>query len=257
MKTRLIATGEFKLLVSCLFFFIGNNVNAQTAKDIIANYLDSVSYGNPKKWHQVKTFSATTKGYFNAERMNNAISLTEKGSTSYKKIFKLWPEKMKEELYSDSLYTTLTSECLFIKNKRIFKMGTMSPIESEGDNSLWFDFLPVIVENYVKAAKAVTYKGVSHLPGLTSPMHEIEIQSRDKIRRLFFNVDTNLLEALYFPEANVYWFYSDYTNVDGYLMPLTIMSISEGGIFSRTEYGSMSFNPDINLNVFEFKDIRK
>ena len=82
-------------------------------------------------------------------------------------------------------------------------------------------------------------------------------QSSDKIRRLFFNVDTNLLEALFFPEANIYWLYADYTDVEGYLMPLTTTSISEGGIFSRTEYRSMSFNPDINLNVFEFKNVRK
>jgi hypothetical protein len=254
---RLIGPWQLKLLVGCLVVFMGNNVNGQTAREIISNYLDTVSHGDPGKWRQVKTFSATTKGYFNASRAVNAIALIDNGSSSYTKIYKLWPDKMKEEVFSDSLYNTLTTECLFLKRKRICKIGNVNTVEGEGDNSLWFDFLPVIVENYIKSARAVTYKGISHVPGLNPPMHEIEIQSKDEIRRFFFNVDTNLLEGLYFAETNIYWLYSDYTTVEGYLMPLTTTSVSEGGIFGRTEYRSISFNPNIDLSVFEYKDDRK
>lgn len=242
-----------RLILGCFFFLLNANIHAQTAADILNHYLDAVSYGDVSKWENVKTFYATSTGYFNAEKMGYDSPTLDNDKTSYKKTYKAWPDKMKEELYSDSLYVNLNSEFYYFKNKRIIMLANIPPMEVAGDNSLWFDFLPIIVKNYFNNGKSISYNGIKEIQGIPSPQHEIEIQTKEEIRRLLFNTETFLLEAIYFPEANTYWIYSKYKDFDGYLMPTCVTSTNNGNTFSSTNYKTMAFNQSIDMNMFNYK----
>jgi hypothetical protein len=160
---------------------------------------------------------------------------------------------MKDELYSDSLFNDLIGEFYFFKDKKFIFLGNMAPMEVSGDNSMFFDFLPMTVQKHMKDSKAITYNGIKTLPGLKSSLHEVEIQGKDNIRMFFFNTDSFLLEAIMFPEANIFWFYSDYRDIDDYLMPMTSGSSNNGHVFSTNHITSMSFNQPIDKSKFKFK----
>jgi len=226
--------------------------HAQTAQEILNRYMDTVSYGEFNKWEKIKTFYATSSNYFSAEEMGLAPTL-DKDKVCYTKTYKVWPYKMKEELYSDSMYVNLTSEFYYFKNTRIIMLANIPPMEVKGDNWLWFDFLPIIVEKIFNEGKKANYNGVNKIPGLSSPQHEIEILAKEHIRKLFFNTETFLLEAIYFPEANTYWIYSKYKYFDGYLMPTYVTSTKNGNAFSLTSYITMVFNQPIDINKFKIE----
>jgi hypothetical protein len=126
-------------------------------------------------------------------------------------------------------------------------------MEVSGDNTMFFEFLPVMVQRYVKESKAIVYNGIKTLPGLKSSLHEVEIQTKDEIKRFYFNTESLLLEAMLFSEVNIFWFYSDYKDVDGFLMPMKSGSSNNGHVFSTSQIMSMSFNLPIEKNKFRIK----
>jgi hypothetical protein len=88
---------------------MASSANAQNPRDILAWYLDTVSYGDVGKWEEVRSLYAESIGYFNTEEfVSGTVSFSEP-TYSYKKLFRLWPDHHKEELYSDSLFHSLTS----------------------------------------------------------------------------------------------------------------------------------------------------
>lgn len=126
-------------------------------------------------------------------------------------------------------------------------------MEVTGDNSLWFDFWPVIVQNHVKAGRSISYNGVKQLPGLTSQLHEIEIQTKDYIRRFLFNTKSYLLEAVFFPETDIFWFFANYKDISGYLMPTFVGGSRNGYVFAEETYHTIVFDQAISEEKFQFK----
>jgi hypothetical protein len=243
-----------KMLCGCLFsLIIVNFSNAQTGREIIDKYLDTISSGEAAKWERVKTFYATSKGYFSTENFKQSFGMPNSDKISYLKIFRIGSDKMKEELYGDSLFQQLTSSFFFVKNKKIIFLNNVPPMEVTSDNSLLFDFPPTIVKKYLNESTKINYVGISNVPNSPLKFYQVDLKTKDgQYRSLFFEVATFLLGSIYFPEANVYWTYSNYKNIDGYLIPTVTENVNDGVVFSRRIYETIKFNGPMDKSKFEY-----
>lgn len=242
-----------RLFTILVFVLANTTICAQDAKEILDNYFDAVSSGDPNRWENVKTLYSTSVSYFSGKKMEDAFPIFDDYEVSYIRTYKAWPDKMKEELYSDSSYINLASEFYFFKDRRIIKLANMPMLETVGDNTLWFQLLPNIVKTFMKNGKSISYNGIKEIIGIPTPQHEIEIQMRDNIRRLLFNTKTFLLEAIYFPEENIYWIYDQYDEFESFLMPTQVTGMKDGNAFSLTIVKTLSFNQPIDMNKFNYK----
>ena len=241
---------QFVLILSCLLFQFRPSYS-QTGREIVDRYLDTVSYGDVDKWSRIKTFYSTSRGTFG--NMYPQFGGQVSGEVSFGKTYKQLPDQMKEESYKDSLFQELTGEFYYFRSKKVIYIGNMPPMEVIGDNARFLEFLPATVQRYVKESKSITYNGIKILPGVKSLLHEVEIQTRDEIKRFFFNADSFLLEAMAFSEVDIIWFYADYKDIDGFLMPMRSWSSNNGNVFSTTEIMSASFDQPMDKNKFKLK----
>ncbi|MBS1556140.1 MAG: hypothetical protein JSU09_14565 [Bacteroidetes bacterium] len=246
--------GNLKTPLSCLFLtFLITFSQAQNGKEIVDKYLDTVSSGDIGKWHRIKTFYSTDVGYFSTEKFKQGFGIPNKDKISYKRVFQCWPYKKKEELYSDSLFQNLTSSFYYFKNKKVIFLGNMPPMEVIGDNSIFFDFPPTIVEKFIEGSTHIKYVGIDNIANSTSTFYKVDVKTKNgDYRSLFFDTQTFLLRAIYIPEENVYWIYSNYKVIDGYLIATVMEIMNDGVVFSRTIYKTIEFNKPIEDNIFKY-----
>jgi len=241
---------QMRLFLICLFFILPNFLFGQTADEILNRYFTSTSNGDLSQWSKIKTLYATSVDYFSEINLTPQRSTFDSANLSYTKIYKRWPDEQKEELFSDSLYKNRTSQVFFLKNKRVIMLDYMDPIEASPNENSTFDFYQNRIKNYMRQSKEIKYNGIKVLPDKLTSCYEIEIKTRDFDHIYLFNVETYLLEAVYFPVPNIYWILSEYKSFDGYLIPTFIGSMKDGVFFSWRRYKTFKFNLEFHDNMF-------
>ncbi|MCW5909668.1 MAG: hypothetical protein KIT62_01280 [Cyclobacteriaceae bacterium] len=224
---------------------------AQTAEDILSRYFAAASNDDIEKWSQIKTLYATAESYYSTKGFEFQDSTFNPADLGYKKLYKRWPNEQKEVLFSDSLFKNQTSTFFFFKDRRVIMLDFMDPFEVGPDEKSTFDFYPLRIQNYVRHSKRIHYNGIKSIPDKSVPCHEIEITTNNGDHFLLFNTETHLLDAIYFPESDVYWIISDYKIFEGYLIPTHIASMKNGVIFSWTKYLMFAFNVEFEKNTFK------
>lgn len=101
------------LILSCLLFLSSVCLKGQSAQEILDRYLDTVSYGDVSKWSKVKTLYTISHSSFGSMYID--FMPPQRNTGSYQLTYKKWPDKMKQELYSDSLFKSLTSEFFLLR----------------------------------------------------------------------------------------------------------------------------------------------
>jgi len=242
--------GQMKLYLVCLFLLVSNSSFGQTAKEILNSYFIASSQGDLAKWGKIKTLYATCISYYSERSFKTQKDTFDSANLSYTKVYKRWPDEQKEELFSDSLFKNRTSSFYYLKNRRVIRFEYMDPIEVDPDEKSTFDFYPTRINNYILRSKSIAYKGIKTIPGKTTAYYEIEIKTPDFDHVFLFNTESYLLEAIYFPEPNIYWLISDYMLFDGYLLPTYIASMKNGVTFDWRRYKTFVFNPNFRNNLF-------
>ena len=236
-------------IIICLFFLIHRESFSQTGREILERYLDTVSNGDVNKWNKIKTMYATSIGYYSSGDFEHNFNLTLSKNLDYKKIFKVWPDHQKEEIYKDSLYNDTPSKFYFLKNKHVIIIGMMSPVETPVIKSVWFDFFPVKIKDYIDKSKTISFVGIKEIPGKLA-CYEVNIVTKEEMHQLFFNTKTFLLEGIYFPDKDIYWIISDYKYFDGYLIPTYVASVKDGVIYTWEKFKTFVLNATIDLTKF-------
>jgi hypothetical protein len=243
--------GQKQILI-CVFLFFSSLSFAQTAEDILHRYLDTVSYGDIAKWSRIKTLYATTIIYFDADAFQSRIGLLNSVEASYKKIYKIWPDRQKEELYQDSAYAGSPSKFYYLKNKHVIILNNgMPPMETPAKTFVQFEFYPVRVQAYIQQAKEIKLNSIKRIPGKASEYFEILIKTQDDSHYLLINTDTYLLEGIFFPETNTYWTLADYKTFDGYLIPTRYYDVKNGIVVSTQIFTSFRLNVPIDVKIFD------
>ena len=238
----------FKLGLSCLTLLF--TLTASGQEDILRKCIDTLSNNDITNWNKIKSLKATSVSFYSANGYQTGIE--DFGDPLiYTILYKRWPDKQKEELYSDSLHTNLTSEFFFIGNTRTIFMGNLPPIKVETDKTRAFDFYPVKIHNYILESKAIRSYGLTILPGKQTECYDIEIETKKEKHRFLINSKTFLLEAIFFPEMKIYWYISEYQIFDGYLIPTYILGVKDGVVYEWKKYKSFEFNTNIEQSKFE------
>jgi len=240
-----------RIIVSlALVVAMSTGIHAQDGKQIIEHYLDTLSGSQIDKWVQIRSFYAESIVYFNTDEFLSPLPSFREKKFDYEKLYRLWPDKTKLELYSDSSFTNLTSEFFFSNKEHFIKIGNIPPITAPVNKHLWFEFYPVLVRNYLSNAEVVEYKGAHTLPGENEWCHQVDIVVNGTTHQLFFNPRNYLLDAIFVIEGNYWLRLSDYQYHDGYLIHTAERSIREGNLLESKKYTKFIFNPDLQNNLF-------
>lgn len=246
----LMVNRRMKLILVCLFLLASISSFSQKADEILNQYFIASSNGNISKWNEIKTLYATCISYYSERSFKTQKDAFDSANLSYTKVYKRWPNEQKEELFSDSLFRKRTSSFYYLKNRRVIRFEYMDPIEVDPDEKTTFDFYPTRINNYLLRSKSISYNGIKTIPGKPTSYYEIEIKTPDSDHVFLFNIESYLLEAIYFPEPNIYWLISDYKLFDGYLLPTYIASMRNGVIFDWRRYKTFVFNPKFREDLF-------
>ena len=239
-------------IIVFFFLLVCYSSYSQTGEEILNKYLNTVSNGDPSKWSRVKSLYATSISYFDVAAFKSKIDFLNSNPPSYKKLYWVLPDQQKEELWGDSSYTESPSHFYFLKDKHVIILKGMPVMVRPVNKSVWFEFYPVRIQQYIKAARKISFNGLKNIPEKTFECFEVVITTRDESYHLYLNPETYLLEALYFPEANIYWLLFEYKEFDGYLMPTQILGARRDGmVYSQQFYKSILFNVPIDANKFD------
>jgi hypothetical protein len=227
-------------------------VLGQSAESIISAYFSSVSPNSSfESWREIKSFSAESRAYFSVGDFEGTRH--EMGNITYSILLRVWPDKQRETLYSDTTYQTITSDFLFLKGRKIVQVGNLPSFESDLDQSLFFDFFPIKVNEAIKNSSSLRYNGIVKIPGVTTPSHEVELSPKTKgeYSKLYFNPETHLLEAIALYQEDILCILSKYQNFAGFLIPTFVTYLKDKTMYSWKEYRNLKFNIDLPNSKFK------
>ena len=84
---------RLRLILGCLMFLSVSTCKCQTAEEIVSKYLDTISFNNSDRWTTVKSFYATSVGYFNDNSMEYRTPERSAKDVSCKKLLNLGPTR--------------------------------------------------------------------------------------------------------------------------------------------------------------------
>jgi hypothetical protein len=240
-----------RAIISLCLFISSVLTFAQNPTEILNHYLDTVSLGDRSKWAKIKSMYATSTTYFNNSVYTSQVDFRNSNPPSYAKTYKVWPDYDKEELYNDSSYTGVPSKFYYLKDKDVIVLNNGMPKqETRHDEKRRFEFTPTRILTYMKESKKVLFRGLKKIPGEDLEFFEILITTRSEEHYFLFDTSTYLLKAEFFPETNIHWLYSDYRDINGYLIPGTISGLKDGMLFSMQSFTSFSFNMPLANEIF-------
>lgn len=133
MRVSLFALGVFVFL-DC------NYCVAQTADEIIERYIDTVSNGDIKNWRKIKSVLLEREVFYSQGRYDQPGPIFSHPKVHYHKTYRVFPDKLKTEIYADSTYRELLSSWWYLSDKTIVQFKNMDPIikpKSHEQNGLW------------------------------------------------------------------------------------------------------------------------
>lgn len=125
---------------------------------------------------------------------------------------------------------------------------------SSGPYEPYFQFDPIIIRNVINKAKSVKLIGIRELDGLNC--YDIQVDTKDLIWHLYFNIETFLLE---------YWNNSpegdtsiltkvfNYKKFGDYLIPMSEIKGRNGIVFFGSDIQKLDLNIYIDPEKFNYK----
>ena len=106
-----------RALTFVLLVLFTQSLSGQTAQEIIARYLDTVSNGNIENWNQIKSLYTENEVYYSQQNFEQKIDLLKEEKGNYHKQHIVFPFKQKIEIYDDSIANKPLSTFYFLKDK--------------------------------------------------------------------------------------------------------------------------------------------
>ena len=248
-----------RALTFVLLVLFTQSLSGQTAQEIIARYLDTVSNGNIENWNQIKSLYTENEVYYSQQNFEQKIDLLKEEKGNYHKQHIVFPFKQKIEIYDDSIANKPLSTFYFLKDKTIILMGNMPPLVKEpaARDEFFSHHLPVQISKLVRKSKSVELRGVKQFTFDGTSCYEINISVRDRNYILYINTQTFLLE--YWNgrgdgDATALTKFSNYKKVDGFLIPMFECSLKNGIVYFSNNVKKYFINVDIDPRIFDYKE---
>lgn len=248
---RMTNTNRYCLLPGWIFLFaLPGALYAQNPRDILNRYLDTVSNGSIENWNRITSVYIESISLYDHQifETGSKNSILEQ-PLSYGKLYKVWPDKEKSELYSDSSFSTLTSSFYFLRDRHFIIVGNV-PVTSPVQKHLWFDFYPVKIHDYIRRSKSIRLNGITEFPNDSISCYEIDIRTADRDYRVYINTQSYLLEAQYIFETDSFVRLYNYQQFGDLLIALGQATDRNGAIYAWKKYTRIKINPDIDPEIF-------
>jgi hypothetical protein len=247
---------RFSTIVLALFVFPSH---AQTAREIVNKYLDTVSNRDIHRWDSITSTYTESVEFYSQNNFDQKISFVTDGKPSYSKTYTLFRDKkVKTEMYSDSTYSKLSSRFYFLPSGSIVILGNQPPIKrspSAKHNNM--DFLPVQIWKLLNRCESLDLLGVKEFISENLSCYEIRMVVEDRIYMLYIDVTSYLLEYWNGREdqdlKNVTGF-RNYKQVNGLLLPMTEFLKKNGVIFYQSDTKKFEVNPRLDPKIFDYKE---
>jgi len=253
---------RYRNYVYCLTFFFfaaGTTLHAQSAREIVNHYLDTVSKGNIHLWDNVKSMYTESVSSYSQNDFDAQISLTDVNKPTFNKTYKVYPDKTKRELYEDSTCAKKLSAFYFLKNETIIVFENQPPIRKPSLelDEFYSDFLPVQIWKLLDKSKSLKILSVKDFPVDESQCYEIQLITKGRKYLLYINTKTFLLD--YWngrddEDLTIMTGFKNYRRIDGFLMPMTEFMTRNGIVFFHDDTKKIEINPTIDPDIFEYKD---
>ena len=105
-----------RLLFIASVLWISNSY-AQTAKEIVNRYLDTVSNGKIENWDKIKSIYSENESFYSQQNLEQKIDLLKKENANFTKVFIVFPYNHKHELYADFCFYNPPQYILFFRKQ--------------------------------------------------------------------------------------------------------------------------------------------
>lgn len=233
---------------------------AQTAREIVNRYLDTVSNGNIENWNKINSLYSETESFYSQGNFEQTINLLKEEKANYTKIFIEFPYNQKFENYADSAFTIPLSTFYFLEKRTIILMNNMPPVikpASPSHDEFFSHHVPMEIWKLLNKSKSVELLGIKEFPLDDLVCYEIKINTKGHHCYLYINTKSYLLEYRTINEEEDRSFltkFNNYKKIDGLLMPMTHSSMRNGLVYFWSHTRKIQVNPKIDPEVFNYKD---
>jgi len=248
-----------RLLFIASVFFISTS-SAQSAKDIVNRYLDTVSNGDIDNWNKIKSIYSESEGSYSHQHYEQKIDFLKTDNINFTKIFTLFPYNHKHELYADSAFTKLLSTFYFLESRTIVLISNMPPVikpASPSRDEFFSDHLPVQIWKLMNKSKSVELIAIKEFPLDQVTCYEIKINTKGRNYYAYINTETFLLQYWNGNEEEDRSFltkYYNYKKVGDFLMPMSHSGTRNGIVYFWNNTRKIEINADINPEIFSYQD---
>jgi len=232
----------YLLFMSCL------DSRGQDARKILDEYLLSASSGNLGNWDTIKSAYVESKGFYKTE--NNAFN---QANTTYTRVYRVWPDKLRTEIYEDSTFTKLLMYSLWLgkEQKLIHWFANSQPSIVHIEEVRW-DFDPVVINQLKNKATSIKYLGEYKVAAEDLTCYVVQIKTKNETLNLGFNKTTGQLEfGSPTDYENNMARYMDYTRINGLSFYLTSTAFRNGSIMSYYHITRIEFNRKFDEKLFD------
>jgi len=247
-----------RLLFIASVLWISNSY-AQTAKEIVNRYLDTVSNGKIENWNKIKSIYSENESFYSQQNFEQKIDLLKKENSNFTKIFIVFPYNHKHELYADSAFTIPLSTFYFLENRTIILMSNMPPVINPASSSrdeFFSHHVPVHIWKLLDKSNSVELLGIKEFPLDELSCYEIKMNTKGRNYYLYINTKTLLLVYMTGNEEEDRSFltkFYNYRKVDDFLMPMTNAAIKNGIVYFWNHTRKIEINSDIDPGIFNYK----
>ncbi len=244
---------NYCLFVS-LFFICSFECRGQDAGKILDEYLLSASAGNLSNWDTIKSAYIESKGFYKTD--DNGF---KEDKTTYSRVYRVWPDKLRTEVYEDSTFTKLLMYSLWLgkKQKLIhwfpYSQPSIVPIEE-----VKWDFDPVVINQMKKKATSIKYLGEYTIAAEDLTCDVIQSKTKDDTLNLGFNKSSGKLE---FGSPTDYdknmARYMNYIRINGLSFYLTSTAFRNGNIMFYNHITRIEFNRKFDEKLFDDPTIKR
>jgi hypothetical protein len=227
-------------------------LHAQDAHTIIDNYFNSVSNGNRDNWNKIKSAYIESISSYNQRAADKQLPNFVAQKPKTHKLFIVWPDKCKDELYEDS---TLVSTFYHNKKNHFFVMGNMPPMPvTPHEKEPFYEFFPVTLKKMLESDPSIVAVGMQELEG--DQYHHIRIETSSVTWNLYFSTETYLLgywNNNFFGDSITMTKVDKYERIDEYLIPTLEVKTREGIPFFWDEIKKIQLNVIFDDKIFQVK----
>lgn len=233
---------------------------AQTARDIVNKYLDTVSNGDIHNWDKITSMYTESIGFYSHGNFEQRISLTNNDRPNYHKTWWEYPNKTKAELYSDSAFSNLSSVFYFLPTGSIILLPHNPPIKKDPSNvhdEFFSHFVPVHISKLLAKCESLDLLGIKEFVSEKLSCYEIRMMVNNRIYMLYIDTSTYLLDYWNNREdhdlSNMTGF-KNYRRANGLLFPMSDFMKKDGVIFYQSDTKKIELNPSINPKIFVYTE---